>query len=116
MVLLYGCAGRLTAKNGGLRPAQTHAAGTFSLMLGASVAVATAADLVGGQTAMLHGNAGGLPPVWSYQGDGPAFVVGPQVRLLLSLAACGSVLGQRTAFVFGSSPWPLAADSSWSWA
>jgi hypothetical protein len=49
-------------------------------MLGASVAVATAADLVGGQTAMLHGNAVGAPPVWSYQGDGPAFVVGPQAR------------------------------------
>ena len=80
MVIWYGHAGRLTAQNGGFRPGQTHAAGTFSLMLGASVAVATAADLVGGQTAMLHGNAGGTSPVWSYQGDGPAFVVGPQAR------------------------------------
>jgi hypothetical protein len=59
----------------------THAAGTFSLMLGASVAVATAADLVGGQMAMLHGKEGGAPPVWTYQGDGPAFVVGPQADL-----------------------------------
>ena len=81
MVILYGRAGRLTAQNGGFRPGQTHAAGTFSLMLGASVAVATAADLVGGQTAMLHGKEGGAPPVWGCQGDGPAFVVGPQADL-----------------------------------
>jgi hypothetical protein len=30
---------------------------------------------------MLHGKEGGAPPVWGYQGDGPAFVVGPQADL-----------------------------------
>ena len=36
----------------------THAAGTFALqLLAAAVAVLTAADLVAGQSAMLHGSA-----------------------------------------------------------
>eukprot|EP01050_Picozoa_sp_SAG11_P028759 SAG11_NODE_7816_length_1092_cov_2.361531_1_plen_359_part_01 len=45
----------------------THAAGTFALELALSVAVLTAADLVAGQSAMLHG-AAGAPPVWTYSG------------------------------------------------
>jgi hypothetical protein len=93
VLLFYGRAGRLTAKNDGFRPGQTHAAGTFSLMLGASVAVAMAADLVSGKTAMLHGKAGGFPPVWSYQGDGPAFVVGPQVDLEIRRVVVAAVSG-----------------------
>jgi hypothetical protein len=86
----------------------THAAGTFSLMLGASVAVATAADLVGGQMAMLHGKEGGAPPVWTYQGDGPAFVVGPQADLEIRRIVVASTSG--LAFrVAGSALLRLAA-------
>ena len=61
----------------------THAAGTFALSLALSVAVATAADLVAGQSAVIRGPAdiADPRPVWTFVGDGPAFVVGAGGKL-----------------------------------
>eukprot|EP01051_Picozoa_sp_SAG22_P003865 SAG22_NODE_195_length_15606_cov_21.340878_8_plen_1509_part_00 len=71
----------------------THAAGTFALELAVSVAVLTAADLVAGQSAMLHGAVGGLPPVWTYLGEGSAFIVGAGAELEISLVTVAATSG-----------------------
>eukprot|EP01050_Picozoa_sp_SAG11_P027585 SAG11_NODE_7043_length_1203_cov_2.345109_1_plen_390_part_01 len=71
----------------------THAAGTFALELAVSVAVLTAADLVAGQSAMLHGAAGGLPPVWTYSGEGSAFIVGAGAELEISAVTVAATSG-----------------------
>eukprot|EP01051_Picozoa_sp_SAG22_P000797 SAG22_NODE_25_length_30107_cov_28.456412_18_plen_1854_part_00 len=71
----------------------THAAGTFALQLAASVAVLTAADLVAGQSAMLHGAVGGSPPVWTYSGEGSAFIVGAGAELEISVVTVAATSG-----------------------
>eukprot|EP01051_Picozoa_sp_SAG22_P000544 SAG22_NODE_15_length_32914_cov_20.713546_18_plen_836_part_00 len=80
----------------------THAAGTFALDLAESVTVATAADLVAGQSAVLRGSGAddsGADRVWSFVGEGPAFVVGAggelEIQRLTVTAASG--LGFRVA-------------------
>eukprot|EP01050_Picozoa_sp_SAG11_P009506 SAG11_NODE_898_length_6638_cov_129.528062_2_plen_1631_part_00 len=71
----------------------THAAGTFALELAVSVAVLTAADLVAGQSAMLHGAVGGLAPVWIYSGEGSAFIVGAGAELEISAVVVAATSG-----------------------
>eukprot|EP01052_Picozoa_sp_SAG31_P022664 SAG31_NODE_1814_length_7210_cov_12.878920_3_plen_1696_part_00 len=71
----------------------THAAGTFALELALSVAVLTAADLVAGQSAMLHGAVGGSPPVWTYSGEGSAFIVGAGAELEISAVTVAATSG-----------------------
>eukprot|EP01050_Picozoa_sp_SAG11_P003025 SAG11_NODE_162_length_13962_cov_19.035562_14_plen_1172_part_01 len=71
----------------------THAAGTFALELALSVAVLTAADLVAGQSAMLHGAVGGPPPVWTYSGEGSAFIVGAGAELEISAVTVAATSG-----------------------
>eukprot|EP01050_Picozoa_sp_SAG11_P010483 SAG11_NODE_1051_length_6030_cov_24.259147_3_plen_800_part_00 len=77
----------------------THAASTFALQLASAIAVLTAADLVAGQSAMLHGAVGSDPPVWTYLGEGPAFIVGPGAELEISgvTVAASSGLAFRIA-------------------
>jgi hypothetical protein len=70
----------------------THAAGTFALELAVSVAVLTAADLVAGQSAMVHG-AAGVPPVWTYSGEGSAFIVGAGAELEISAVTVAATSG-----------------------
>eukprot|EP01050_Picozoa_sp_SAG11_P021883 SAG11_NODE_3992_length_2119_cov_2.370297_2_plen_613_part_01 len=70
----------------------THAAGTFALELAVSVAVLTAADLVARQSAMLHG-AVGVPPVWTYSGEGSAFIVGAGAELGISAVVVAATSG-----------------------
>ena len=52
----------------------SHAPGIFSLVVTDSASVATAVDLVAGQSATMAGAADGL--VWSYTGSGAAFLIG----------------------------------------
>ena len=62
----------------------SHAPGIFSLVVTDSVSVATAVDLVAGQSATMAGAADGL--VWSYTGSGAAFLVGAGASLQISQA------------------------------
>jgi hypothetical protein len=62
----------------------SHAPGIFSLVVTDSVSVATAVDLVAGQSATMAGAADGL--VWSYTGSGAAFLVGAGASLHISQA------------------------------
>eukprot|EP01051_Picozoa_sp_SAG22_P011064 SAG22_NODE_1038_length_5890_cov_5.432050_3_plen_1101_part_00 len=71
----------------------THAAGTFALELVASVAVVIAADLVAGQSALLHGIAEGESPVWTFLGEGPAFIVGAGAELEISAVIVAATSG-----------------------
>eukprot|EP01043_Picozoa_sp_COSAG02_P108323 COSAG02_NODE_44356_length_367_cov_0.593284_1_plen_83_part_10 len=71
----------------------THAAGTFALALVAAIAVVIAADLVSGQSAMLHGIAEGEPPVWTFLGEGSAFIVGAGAELEISLVTVAATSG-----------------------
>eukprot|EP01051_Picozoa_sp_SAG22_P006915 SAG22_NODE_468_length_10147_cov_77.238654_9_plen_970_part_00 len=71
----------------------THAAGTFALELVASVAVVIAADLVAGQSALLHGIAEGEPPWWTFLGEGPAFIVGAGAELEISAVTVAATSG-----------------------
>eukprot|EP01052_Picozoa_sp_SAG31_P021461 SAG31_NODE_1661_length_7596_cov_4.503802_6_plen_935_part_00 len=71
----------------------THAAGTFVLQLAVSVAVLTAADLVAGQSAMLHGVVGGPSPVWTYSGEGSAFIVGAGAELEIRVVTVAATSG-----------------------
>ena len=61
-----------------------------------SVAVATAADLVAGQSAVIRGPAdiADPRPVWTFVGDGPAFVVGAGSKLIVlsNMDAGGTVV------------------------
>eukprot|EP01050_Picozoa_sp_SAG11_P013573 SAG11_NODE_1595_length_4611_cov_7.390957_3_plen_114_part_00 len=84
----------------------THAAGTrFALELAVSVAVLTAADLVAGQSAMLHG-AAGVPPVWTYSGEGSAFIVGARAELEVSVVTVAATSGLHHGVV-GGTGWEL---------
>ena len=65
-----------------LENVKSHAAGTFVCTLAASVDVSTVADLIGGQSGIIHGSV--AVPVWTNTGDGPAFTVGPQATLEMS--------------------------------
>eukprot|EP01051_Picozoa_sp_SAG22_P001635 SAG22_NODE_66_length_22936_cov_626.714279_20_plen_1767_part_00 len=71
----------------------THAAGTFALELVASVAVVIVADLVAGQSALLHGIAEGQSPVWTFLGEGPAFIVGAGAELEISAVIVAATSG-----------------------
>eukprot|EP01051_Picozoa_sp_SAG22_P020989 SAG22_NODE_4451_length_1263_cov_364.236254_1_plen_420_part_11 len=71
----------------------THAAGTFALALVAAIAVVIAADLVSGQSAMLHGIAEGEPPVWTFLGEGSAFIVGAGAELEISAVTVAATSG-----------------------
>eukprot|EP01052_Picozoa_sp_SAG31_P014583 SAG31_NODE_911_length_11071_cov_16.862195_7_plen_907_part_00 len=71
----------------------THAAGTFALELSATISVVVAADLVAGQSALLHGVAEGLSPVWTFLGEGPAFVVGAGAELEISAITVAATSG-----------------------
>eukprot|EP01050_Picozoa_sp_SAG11_P004945 SAG11_NODE_330_length_10677_cov_8.535117_6_plen_678_part_00 len=56
------------------------------------MAVLTAADLVAGQSAMLHG-AAGVPPVWTYSGEGSAFIVAAGAELEISAVVVAATSG-----------------------
>ena len=62
----------------------SHAPGIFSLVVTDSASVATAVDLVAGQSATMAGAADGF--VWSYMGSGAAFLVGAGASLQISQA------------------------------
>ena len=62
----------------------SHAPGIFSLVVTDSASVATAVDLVAGQSATMAGAGDGL--VWSYTGSGAAFLVGAGASLQISQA------------------------------
>eukprot|EP01052_Picozoa_sp_SAG31_P002201 SAG31_NODE_75_length_27561_cov_28.859333_5_plen_1170_part_00 len=71
----------------------THAAGTFALELSATISVVIAADLVAGQSALLHGVAEGQSPVWTFLGEGPAFVVGAGAELEITAITVAATSG-----------------------
>jgi hypothetical protein len=82
----------------------SHAPGIFSLVVTESMAVATAIDLVSGQSATMAGVAASL--VWSYTGSGTAFLVGAGTSLQISELT----LAAGTAFfVAGGSALSLAS-------
>ena len=57
------------------------AEGRYLLHLAASVAVAAAANLVAGQSAVVRCPMAMQPPLWTYTGEGPAFLVGAGAEL-----------------------------------
>ena len=72
----------------------THAAGTFALEIAVSIAVAVAADLVAGQSAILQAKEeAGEAILWSYSGEGAAFSVGTGAQLEISGVTVAALSG-----------------------
>eukprot|EP01051_Picozoa_sp_SAG22_P020628 SAG22_NODE_4244_length_1329_cov_80.413821_2_plen_101_part_00 len=92
----------------------THAAGTFVLTMLVSAQIGTAADLVAGQSALLHGIAEGESPVWTFLGEGPAFIVGAGAELEISAVTVAATSGLAFRIADQPAATPLSLQTALS--